>query len=91
MIPTVLYPRSWIVPKFISLVAYVLYICIIYNLYLFHSVYHIAQFLIQFLVLVRMIIIIVDDLMETELEERIENRKLKESSVKEVAPHKEAS
>lgn len=52
LIPTCLYPRSWIIPKFISLIAYVIYIGILYNLYLFHTFEHIGHFLFQLLVLI---------------------------------------
>jgi hypothetical protein len=62
MIPTCFLPKSWIIPRFASLIAYVFYICIIYNLYLFNSIINIGQVLVQILVLIRLIYILVDDL-----------------------------
>ena len=58
------------VPRFINLIAYVIYICITYNLYLFHDIYQIGQLLVQMLVLIRLIFVLVDDLTDIEIQER---------------------
>jgi hypothetical protein len=75
LIPTCLYPRTWFVPKFVSIMAYVIYICIIYNLYLFHSVQDVALLLFQLYVLVKTLFILVEDLTTIEAEERDQIRK----------------
>jgi hypothetical protein len=62
LIPTYSYPKSWAVMRFISLLAYVIYICIIYNAYLFHDINDIAQILVHLFVLSKTIFIIVDDI-----------------------------
>ena len=60
MLPTALYPRRWVILKFVSMMAYVFYICIIYNLYMFNTPYHVAQLIFQLFVLIKFIIIVVD-------------------------------
>ena len=62
MIPTVFLPRSWLIPRFFSLVAFVIYICIVYNLYLYRDVANIGNLLVQLLILVKFLFVFVDDL-----------------------------
>ena len=75
LIPTCLYPQSWVIPKFLSLIAYVVYIGILYNLYLFHGFEDVAHFLFQVLVLVEFILMVVDDLLVFDEEERVSRNK----------------
>lgn len=70
LLPTIFYPKSWTIPRFISLIAYVIYICIIYNVYLFHEITQLGQFIFHIFVLTKTIFVIVDDLTEIELKER---------------------
>ncbi len=74
LIPTCLYPKSWVIPRFVSLIAYVVYVCIIYNIYIFHQIPQIGQFIFHLFVLTKTIFIIVEDLTEIELKERRERR-----------------
>lgn len=67
LIPTYFYPKSWVTLRFASLLAYVIYICIIYNAYLFHDIKDIAQILVHLLILSKTIFIIVDDLTDIEI------------------------
>ena len=75
LIPTCFLPRSWIVLRFASLMAYVFYICTIYNLYIFHTYFNIGQTIFHLLVLIKFIFIIVDDLTNIDLNEIKEKRR----------------
>ena len=100
MIPVVFMPRSWIIPRFVSLISFVIYVCIVYNLYLFRDITNIGQLLVQILLLVKMLFIFVDDLTDLEMEERrVKRKQIKEynarqqkaSEIHEDDPKRDAS
>jgi hypothetical protein len=75
LLPAFFYPRSWLIPKFISLVGYVFYICINCNLIIFHQPSDIKYLVVHLLLLVQIMSFLVDDIVNEEKQEQKSVRK----------------
>ena len=75
MIPTVFYQASWNIPKFVSIIAYVCFICIHSNLIIYHQLTDIQFLLVQLLVLGKAVMMLVDSIIEDEFPGRTKLRK----------------
>lgn len=60
LIPTILYPSNWIIPKFASMIAYVFFICLHSNVIFYSTPADIKVLLIQLLILGKALMILVD-------------------------------
>lgn len=64
LIPSVLYPRSWVAARFVSVMAYVFFFCIHSNLILYHEISDIKYLVIQLLILTKALLTIVDGILD---------------------------
>jgi hypothetical protein len=66
LIPTILYPAGWVIPKFVSLIAYVFFVSLHSNLIFYNKPTDIKYLLIQLLILGKALMILVDEMIENE-------------------------
>lgn len=77
LIPSVLYPRFFIIPKFATLVAYVFFVCLHSNLIFYNKPTDVKCLLFQLLILGKALTLLVDDMLASEDEERVKTSTLK--------------
>jgi len=65
LLPAVLYPRTWVVPRFIAIVGFVFFICINCNVMLFKQPLDFTYLIFQLLILVETVLFIVDDIIDS--------------------------
>lgn len=66
LIPTFFYPTRWVIPRFVSLIAYVFFVSLHSNLIFYNKPTDIKYLLIQLLILGKALMILVDEMIESE-------------------------
>lgn len=66
LIPTFFYPARWVIPRFVSLIAYVFFVSLHSNLIFYNRPTDIKYLLIQLLILGKALMILVDEMIEIE-------------------------
>lgn len=66
LIPTFFYPTRWVMPKFVSLIAYVFFVSLHSNLIFYHKPTDVKCLLIQLLILGKALMILVDEMIANE-------------------------